>query len=149
MPPYVVIDACLAGAWSFPETYTAQAQKVLDAIEAQRVIAIVPDRFAEEILRVCQKKTTGGAAPMTPTDAFERFLEIMTSPLVFHPSEELHEPAWNLAVTIPGLTTHDALYLACAMLWDAELWTLDAKLASVPKTVFSKVHDLRSEIFPY
>ena len=149
MQPYIVVDACLAGAWSFPEAYTPQAQIVLTAIETRRVIAIVPDRFAEEILRVCQKKTTSVGASLTAASAFERFLDIMTSPLVFHPSEELHEQAWRLATTIPGLTTHDALYLACAMLWDAELWTLDAKLAAVDSNVYGKIHDLRFEGFPY
>ncbi len=152
MQPYLVVDACVAGAWSFSETYTPQAQIVLRAIEDRRVIAVAPDRFSEEMLRICQKKTqipSGNGLSVTTQDAWARFLDVMASPLVFHPSGELHEDAWNLAIQVTGLTTHDALYIACAKLWGAELWTLDARLAAVPQTIFSEVYDLRSETFPY
>jgi predicted nucleic acid-binding protein len=103
---------------------------VLAAIEDLRVIALAPDRFGEEVLRICQKKTlplpTGAA--IANDDAWARFLEIMTSPIVLLPSDELHERAWDLAHSA-GLTTHDALYLALAERWGAELWTLDDLLA--------------------
>ena len=62
-PPYIVVDASVAGAWLFPELFSANAQPVLVAIEAHRVIALAPDRFAEEVLRVCQKKALPPPAP--------------------------------------------------------------------------------------
>ena len=40
------------------------------------------------------------------------------------------ERAWQLAFTA-NITTHDALYLAAAELWGAELWTLDAGIAAL------------------
>lgn len=131
MPAYIVVDASVAGAWLFAEPFSANAHPVLQAIEDHRVIALAPDRFAEEVLRICQKKTlpppAGASIPVS--DAWGRFLEVMTSPLVVLPSDELHERAWQLASAV-GLTTHDALYLALAERWGAELWTLDHVLAS-------------------
>ncbi len=40
----------LPDAWSFHEPFTIQALAVLAAIEGHRVIALAPDRFAEELL---------------------------------------------------------------------------------------------------
>lgn len=150
MPAYVVIDASVAGAWLFAEPCSANAQPVLAAVEAHRVVALAPDRFAEEVLRVCQKKTlpppAGAAIP--PADAFARFLDVVTSPIVFLPSDELHERAWQLALAA-GLTTHDALYLVLAERWGAELWTLDDVLAGPTAAAYAVVRNLRHHAFPY
>jgi predicted nucleic acid-binding protein len=150
MPAYVVVDASVAGAWLFPEAYSANAQPVLAAIDARRVIALAPDRFAEELLRVCQKKMLPppDGAGVAPADAWERFLDVVTSPVEFLPSPELHERAWRLAVAA-RLTTHDALYLALAEGWGAELWTLDDLLAARGVLVYPGVRDLRTTAFPY
>jgi predicted nucleic acid-binding protein len=151
MPAYVVVDASVAGAWSFNEPFTAHALPVFHALEAHRIIALAPDRFVEELLRVCQKKTLpppdgGGLAPAA---CWERFLEVVTSPIYLFPSDEIHERAWHMAHSVPGLTTHDALYLALAERWDAELWTLDVKLAQHGPTLYPSVRDLRTTPFPY
>ena len=53
--PYVVIDASVAGAWLFAEVLSARAEPVLTAVRKRRVIALVPDRFEGELLRICQK----------------------------------------------------------------------------------------------
>jgi predicted nucleic acid-binding protein len=150
MPAYIVVDASVAGAWAFPETFSLLAQPVLAAVAANRVTALAPDRFVEEVLRICQKKIlpppTG--AGVTPADAWERFLEIVTCPIVFLPSDELHERAWQLALNT-GLTTHDALYLAAAERWEAELWTLDVELASPALSAYAQVRDLRTVGSPH
>jgi predicted nucleic acid-binding protein len=147
---YIVVDASVAGAWSFTEPFTLQAQAVLAAIEGRRVIALAPDRFSEEVMRLCQKKTlpppTG--ASLSALDAWDRFLEVITSPIFLLPSNELHDRAWQLAFAA-GLTTHDALYLALAERWGAGLWTLDAVLAAPAAAAFAAVRDLRSTPFPY
>ena len=99
-------------------------------------------------MRICQKKTLPppAGASIAPDDAWDRFIDVVTSPIVLLPSEELHAPAWQLATTL-GLTTHDALYLALADMWGTELWTLDAGLAS--QHHHFKVKDLRNEPFTY
>ena len=151
MAIYIVVDASVAGAWLFNEKYTAKATKVLAAIEAHRVIALAPDRFTEEVLRICQKKTQptpSSGVTVAPIDAWERFLEVVTSPIQFLPSVELHEQAWHLAVAT-GLTTHDALYLALAERWGADLWTLDARLGELPPATYRSVRDLRGTLFPH
>src|SRR4051812_8074323 len=123
MPAYVVVDASVAGAWTFQESFTAQAVPVLAAIESHRIIALAPDRFVEELLRVCQKKSVPppDGAGLASADAWNRFLDVVTSAIYLFPSDEIHERAWEMAHAAPGITTHDALYLALAERWDAEL----------------------------
>jgi predicted nucleic acid-binding protein len=150
MPPYIVLDASVAGAWIFAEIFSSKAQPVLEAVAARRVVALVPDRFAEEMLRICQKKTLPPpiGASIPPEEAWERFLEVMTLPLVFMPSKELHERAWHLCRHAAGLTTHDALYLALAEHWAADLCTLDALLAKAARmTASCEAFDLRAQDF--
>ena len=123
---------------------------MLAAIERHRVVALAPDRFAEEMLRLCQKKTLPppvGAAPSS-ADAWDRYRDVVTSPVFLLPSEELHQRAWQLAFAA-GLTTHDALYLALAERWGAELWTLDDVLAGPRAAAFASVFNLRHHAFPY
>lgn len=153
MTPYIVVDASVAAAWLFAEAYSAQAQPVLDAIAGRRVIGLAPDRFEEELLRVCQKKLRPApdGAGLHAVDSFGRFLELVTAPIPMYllPSQELHERAWQMSVATPGLTTHDALYLALAERWGAELWTTDEKLGSRGVAVYPRVRDLRLVPFPY
>jgi len=75
MTPYIVADASVAGAWLFAEPFSAQAQPVLQALVAGRVIGLAPDRFEEELLRVCQKKLLPppNGAGLLPEDSFARF----------------------------------------------------------------------------
>lgn len=152
--PYIVVDASVAGAWLFAEALSPKALTILLAIQKRKVIALVPDRFEEELLRVCQKKLLPPpqGAGLTEAEAFDLFLELMTSPLMLlHrlPSQELHERAWDMAVSLPGLTTHDALYLALAERWEAELWTADHVLGGPAAILYPKVYDLFVQPFPY
>lgn len=154
MTPYIVVDAAVAGAWLFAEVYSSHASAMLKAIEQRRVIALAPDRFEEELLRICQKKLRPPPvdAGLRPADSFGRFLDLMTAPIPIYllPSQELHERACDMAASTPGLTTHDALYLALAERWGAELWTTDAVLAGAGvSAVYRNVHDLRTESFPH
>jgi predicted nucleic acid-binding protein len=145
MEPYVVVDACVAGAWSFAEPFTVQATVVLEAIVNRRVVAIAPDRFSAEVLRICQRKVTDGI--VAADEGWDRFLDVMTLPIYLHPSDEYLEHTWKMATGAAGLTTHDALYLALAEMWDAELWTLDGALAAQAGAV--NPHDLRTTPFPH
>jgi len=150
MAAFIVVDASVAGAWLFAEPYSGNAQSVLAALDARRIVALAPDRFAEEMLRVCQKKTLPppDGAGVTPADAWDRFLDLVTSPIELLNSEELHERAWQMAIAA-RLTTHDALYLALAERWGAELWTLDDLLAARGSAVYPAVKDLSTMVFPY
>ena len=74
--------------------------------------------------------------------------DVATSPMLFLPSGEMHERAWELAIAA-GLTTHDALYLALAEAWEAELWTCDERLAAPVAGRYAAVRDLRYQAFPY
>lgn len=154
MTPYIVVDASVAGAWLFAEVHSARAQAVLDAISNRRVVALAPDRFEEELLRICQKKLRPPPVDigLAPVDSFGRFLDLMTAPIPMYllPSQELHERAWQMAVRTQGLTTHDALYLALAERWGAELWTTDYDLSG-PRAAaaYRDVHDLRTAPFPH
>lgn len=150
MATSIVVDASVASAWSFAEPFSTPAQSVLNAIEAHRITPLAPDRFAEEFLRVCQKKThpPPDGAGLVPDDAWESFLDVVTSPIVLLPSGDYHEQAWKLALEAK-LTTHDALYLAVAERWAAELWTADDHLATRGSLTDITVRHLRDHPFPY
>lgn len=147
---YIVINACVAGAWTFKETYTTQALSILDAIESYRVYPVVPDRFYIEALRICQKKTMkDNSRPVSDLDAWQRFELITALPILSVPLDSsFYMNAWNIACAA-NLTVHDALYVALAQEWHASLWTLDAGLAGTPTTVYSDVFDLQTVMFPY
>jgi predicted nucleic acid-binding protein len=153
MAPYIVVDASVAGAWTYNEPFSSQAIPVLSAIIARRVTALAPDRFEEEFLSICRKKVRlppeglGLPAP----ECCDRFESALTTPMPFYliSSRELHERAWQMSLLLPGLTVHDALYLALAERWGAELWTLDRVLGGPAVAVYRDIHDLRTELFPY
>lgn len=147
---YIVIDACIAGAWMFQEEFTPQALTILNAIEHHRIYPIVPDRFSIEVLRICQKKTGAGhIRPVSSEDAWERFQLVAALPILSVPMDaSFYARAWKIAHDA-RLTVHDALYVALAQEWNAPLWTLDIGLASTPASVYSDVFDLRAMMFPY
>lgn len=147
MLPYIVVDASVTGAWLFPEPDSLRTRSIQDAIYNRRVNALSPDRFAEEVMRICQKKTDG--AIYSDADTWDMFLDVITSPIVLLPSYEVHERTWELAFELK-LTIHDALYVAIAEQWDVELWTLDNGMGSALVTSkHPNVHHLHTDSFPY
>ncbi len=153
MVQYIVVDASVAGAWSYNEPFTSHAVPVLSAIVGRRVVALAPDRFEEEFLSICRKKVrpppTGLGLPAV--DCWDRFEDILTAPMPFYlvSARELHERAWHMSLAVAGLTVHDGLYLALAERWDAELWTLDDVLGGPAAAAFDSVRDLRHHSFPH
>ncbi len=98
-------------------------------------------------MRTCQKKTVSRL--FSQADTLYMFLDVVTSPIVLLPSYVVHERTWELAFELK-LTIHDALYVAMAERWDAELWTLDREMgAPLVTSRYPNVHDLRTEPFPY
>lgn len=153
MIQYIVVDASVAGAWSYNEPFSGRAVPVLAAIVGRRVIALAPDRFEEEFLSICRKKVRPPpeGLGLPAADCWSRFEDILTAPMPFHvvSSRELHERAWQMSLAVTGLTVHDALYLALAERWGAELWTLDDVLGGASATVYAAVRDLRYHPFPH
>jgi len=154
MVPYIVVDASVAGAWSYNEPYSAPAARVLAAIVARRVIALTPDRFGEEFLSICRKKVRPpheGGLSLPPADCWGRFEDVLTTPMPLYlvPTPELHERAWQLSLSMTRLTIHDAIYLALAERWGAELWTLDDVLGGPAARTYAAVRDLRRHDFPH
>ena len=104
MLPYVVVDASVAGAWLFPEPFSLNAQPVLAAVAAQRVIAIAPDRFGEELLRVCQKKTfpPPAGASIQIGDAWSRWeAELWTLDAVLRALLQPHMRRYSIFAQFP------------------------------------------------
>jgi predicted nucleic acid-binding protein len=126
---------------------------VLAAIVARRVVALAPDRFEEEFLSICRKKVRPppDGLGLRAADCWSRFEDVLTAPMPFYlvSSRELHDRAWQMSLAIAGLTVHDALYLALAERWGAELWTLDDVLGGSAASTFAVVRDLRRHPFPY
>ena len=153
MIQYIVVDASVAGAWSYNEPFSARAVPVLAAIVARRVIALAPDRFEEELLSICRRKVRPppDGLGLPAHDCWARFEDTLTAPMPFYlvSARELHERAWEMSLAVARLTVHDALYLALAERWDAELWTLDDVLGGATAGAYAAVRDLRWHAFPH
>jgi len=150
MAAFIVVDASIAGAWLLLSP-TASMHSLFSPRSTPGGSLRWPlIALRKSCFRVCQKKTLPlpvGAA-ITSSDAWLRFLDVVTSPIELLNSDELHERAWQMAFGA-RLTTHDALYLALAERWGAELWTLDDLLAVRGTSVYPAVYDLRTTAFPY
>lgn len=153
MVHYIVVDASVAGAWSYDEPFTTHAVPVVAAMIRRRVVALAPDRFEEEFLSICPKKVRPppDGLGLPQADCWSRFEDILTAPMPVYlfPSRELHERAWQMSLAVVGLPIHDALHLALAERWGAELGTLDDVLWGPAAAAFADVRHLRDHSFPY
>ena len=127
---------------------------MLRAILGRRILALAADRFEEEFLSTCRKKVrlpNEGGLSLPSAYCWEKFEDTFTTPMPLYllPSRDLHERAWQLSTAVTGLTVHDALYLALAERWDAELWTLDDVLGGPAAAAYARVRDLRRIAFAY
>ena len=91
----------------------------------------------------------GDRSTIEPEDAkvqVERFLDL---PIQYVPGKELSEHAWAY-MTDYRLAPADSWYLACAVVYDAELWLSHAHadgFAEVARRIHEKVYTLTKDRF--
>ena len=125
--PVVIVDSSIAFKWfsSDGETRVDEALDLLRDHEAGSVLLVVPAHLPAEVLNGLRYSDLEPSEVTLAASALSRF-ELVAVPLTL----QLTQLAVELALT-HGLTIHDALFPALAMLLDAELVTADRAQARV------------------
>ncbi|GAB4276125.1 MAG: hypothetical protein Kow0056_06390 [Coriobacteriia bacterium] len=120
----VVVDSSVAVKWFLGEgeEHVAEARSLLDAHAAGTLELVAPDLLVLEVLNALKHRGVGDAALVAAAEA------LRLARLEFHPVSELADDAARLAAA-HDLTLYDAAFVALALDLDAELVTVDRKLA--------------------
>ena len=101
-----------------PFDTTRRAKPLADAIRAASVDAYAPDQLVYEFTKIAYRKTTKGISVEQATEQLQWFRHLRITRV---PAGEIEDKAWEL-ITEHGISPPDSWYLACAILYDAELW---------------------------
>jgi len=116
-----VVDACIAAKWFLDEELCDKARRVLDSefsLHAPDFLLLEMDSiFCKRILR----------DDITSDDADEARLILRQLPLKCHPFTTFLDSAYEIA-NLTQRSIYDSLYLALALLLDAQVLTADRKL---------------------
>jgi len=123
----LVVDASIAGAWCLADEKTDAADAVMDLTQAQQTW--VPGHWWFEVRNMCLVNERRGRID---ADGVRMFLsDLVRLPIAFD-----HEPQELPVLTLARrhlLTVYDAAYLELAIRRQAELATLDRKLAAAAR----------------
>ena len=129
----IVIDACVAAAWCFPDEKTKFADQLLSRLESEA--ALVPPIFWLEILNVLLVNEKRGRIESQDSDAFIRTLHRLP---IRTRANEVGSNILELARR-HGLTSYDARYLELTQSTKYPLATLDRRLAHAAEVEGLKV----------
>ena len=124
----IVIDACVAAAWCFPDEKTEFADQLLSRLESDA--ALVPPIFWLEILNVLLVNEKRGRIESQNSDAFVKTLHRLP---IRTRANEVGPSILELARR-HGLTSYDARYLELSQSTKYPLATLDRRLAHAART---------------
>jgi len=126
----LVLDASVAAKWFLPspsETLRDQAFHLLGQYANGELRFIVPDLFWPEFGNILWKAVRQGRCSRTVCDGAITAMRDRKLP-TFSSQELLHE-AFTIATEF-GRTVYDALYVALAVVFKAQLVTADERLAN-------------------
>lgn len=116
----IVIDACVAVKWFMPEPLSDAADAILGQTEAR----IAPEHMLVEVGNTLLKTVRAGGITLDHASEalakLDRLVQLRSTRL-------LAVRAIEIADTV-GCTNYDALYVAAAERWDADLVTADRSL---------------------
>lgn len=119
-----VVDASVAVKWFVPESYAVASLRLLDGTHD----LLAPDLFLPRFGNILWKKIR--LREIALTEGRDILRGLRTIPLDLHPSDDLLEPAFEIANGI-NRTVYDSLYLALALLRGCRLVTADRRLHDV------------------
>ncbi len=117
---HFIIDASVAAKWFLKEDYTAEAKKVLEVGENFSA----PDFMQLEMDNLLCKRFRRG--DLSKKDADDARVLLKEIPITYHPSLELRDRAYQLAL-ITRQSVSDCLYLALAIRLKGKLVTADQR----------------------
>jgi predicted nucleic acid-binding protein len=137
MRPRVVLEVSAALLCVLDEPGSSRADAVLERMQAGVVLA--PDLWLAEVANAVWKSTRRRLKPLPPELAAELLDTLQSMPIRLLPHMPLMARALDIAL-LTGLTVYDALYCAAAEREDAELVTLDRRLAGAAIALGLNVH---------
>ena len=118
----LVVDASVAIKWFIDESRHEHARYLLETGETLHA----PDLLVPEIGNIAWKKAT--RKEIDPHHAEKITAALRDLPLSLHASQDLIERALRIALAIQH-PVYDCLYVACAEMLDATLFTADERLS--------------------
>jgi predicted nucleic acid-binding protein len=125
-----VVDASVAAKWCLPadyEPFTRQAENLLGSYQNGEVDLFVPDLFWPELANVLWKGVWKGKTDLVRAETAYSKVAQLEMPTI--PSRDLAPKALQLAIQHQR-TVYDCIYIALALVSDADLITADERLAN-------------------
>ncbi len=133
-----VIDASLVVEALVPSTYTRLARRTLEELSGRAALLAPSGLLQAEVLNGLRKALHRGVLDaLTPAvEALKRL------PIVYVSVGDLLVTLASEVVRVTGATGQDAVYIALALMLNAELYTLDAGQAAAASRVLGaeKIH---------
>jgi predicted nucleic acid-binding protein len=120
----VVLDASVAVKWVVPERGDEEALKLRERHHNGTVELVAPTLITYEVANALRYHPD---FHLTPSELLRAIAALEKLRLAHHPSRAVWAKAIELSVT-HGITIYDAVYVALAVLYDAQLVTSDRKL---------------------
>lgn len=154
-----VLDTSVVVPFLFPDEdlkhipgLRRRAQIVLAAVYSRRIVTSAPDLLAIEVMSVGRRLISGrGGSGMQPGDVLTQLDLFFDLRIAFVPTVQLREEAWRLVLE-HRLSLADAMHLACARYYDAELWISHDHadgFVGQARAARCDVHVLANERFPH
>ena len=126
----VVVDASVAAKWFLPragETFTTEAEELLNSYVAGELRVLVPDLFWPELANIFWKAVRQGR--WTRAAAESAFVAILNRTIPTIPVLTLLEDAFDIALTLDR-SVYDCVYVSLAVASKCHLVTADERLAN-------------------
>ncbi len=144
---YVVPDTCAIAASLYNEIHSAKTDPMLEAIRQRTVDAVSPSVGLPEFFNVSRKKLDARFTNPTllPATVDTAVIDFMALPITWIDVEPLAAEAWRLHRNY-AIETNDAFFVAVAVQFSAEIWTIDTQFAASTSTMPNpvSVYDLKS-----
>lgn len=123
-----MVDASVALKWFLPERDNSGTESILTAFLTGTVSLYAPDLLLVETASALWRRTVV-LKELEPSDARAIYMDLLTLPLNFQPSERPAASAFSLAIAHRH-SAYDSLYCALAIEMDCEFITADRNLVS-------------------
>jgi predicted nucleic acid-binding protein len=133
MTAWVVADSGIFIATVLKETYSPQAEQLIQQWREQQVQIAAPTLFRYEAVAVMRKSVYRGL--LSVDQAIRGRDALLEYPIQFLMSEALLKRGFDLAAQFNRPTAYDAQYLAVAEQLGCDFWTADERLFNIVRPI--------------